>query len=40
MRLTNHVLQETVSFANEVLTGVYIAVVGPDNMSSSELILP
>lgn len=40
MRLTNHGLQETVSIANEVLTGVYTAVVGPDNMSSSELILP
>lgn len=40
MRLTNHGLQETVSIANEVLTGVYAAVVVPDNMSSSELILP
>lgn len=40
MRLTNHGLQETVSIANEVLTGVYPAVAGPDNVSGSELLLP
>lgn len=40
MRLTNYGLQETASIANEVLTGVYTAVLVPDYMSNSELILP
>lgn len=39
MRLNNHGLQEAVSIANEVLTRVYAAVVGSDNMSGFELIL-
>lgn len=40
MRLNKHGLQEAVFIANEVLTRVYAAVVGSDNMSGSDLILP